>query len=61
MVAQSNAYARRRNQSREETSLKDVQPVVPDVRRDTDNCSEKRSDEKRAIPPINIFPGQIHE
>ena len=48
VVAQSNAYTRRRNQSQEETDLKDVQPVVPDVSRDTDNCGEKRSNEKRA-------------
>ena len=61
VVTQRNAYTRRRSQNQEEDNLKDVQPIVPDVSRDTDNCGEKRSDEKRAIPPINFFPGQIHE
>jgi hypothetical protein len=61
VVAQSNAYTGRRNQSHEKTNLKEVQPVMPDVNGDTDNCGEKRSDEKCNIPPINVFPGQVHE
>ena len=55
VVAQSDAYARRRNQNQEETDLKDVQPEVPDVSRDTDNCSEKRSDEKRGNSSNKFF------
>ena len=57
VVAQRNAYTRRRNQKQEEDKLEEVQPIVPDVDWDTDRCGEKRSDKKRAILPVNFFPG----
>lgn len=60
MVAQCYAQSGRDDQEKKEADLKGVQSKVPDVGGDGKESGQERSDQKRAIYPVNFFPREVH-
>jgi hypothetical protein len=60
VIAKRNAQSGRGGKKNKEADLKGVQSEVPDIGRDCDEGGQKRSDEKRAIYPVNSFPREVH-